>query len=236
MKEVGTIKELNLYPVKSMAVLPVETAQLYWYGLNGDRKYAFVQKDKADASGFPWLTARQLPDLLRYRTAFNNPAEPMGSVLVTTPTGERLELSSSEILKRLESAAGTRLSLLKLNRGTHDVAPISIITTGTTTFIAEQLKSPFDLRCLRMNLVLEASESRLEESWLGKTLVIGEAELHVQQRDKRCVMVNLDADTGEHTPDLLKMLAQKMNACAGVYANVAALGKLSVGDKVFLRD
>ena len=29
MKKVGTIKELNLYPVKSMAVLSVETAQLY---------------------------------------------------------------------------------------------------------------------------------------------------------------------------------------------------------------
>ena len=54
---IGTIKALNLYPVKSMRGVSVAEATLYWYGLNGDRKYAFVQ-DKPHSS-FPWLTARE---------------------------------------------------------------------------------------------------------------------------------------------------------------------------------
>ena len=242
MKEVGTIKELNLYPVKSMAAFPVETAQLNWHGLNGDRTYAFVQSDKAKVSGFPWLTARELPELLRYQARFLE-AEAMKTVEVLTPSGESLELGSSELKERLESLSKTSLSLLKLNRGTHDVSPVSIITTGTSDFIAQQLDAPFDLRRLRMNIVIEAQEARVEEKWLGKTLAFGsgnaefaQAEVVVQQRDGRCVIVNLDADTGESNPEVLKVLAKTMDACAGVQANVIALGQLNVGDSVYLKD
>ena len=38
---VGTVAALNLYPVKSMRGISVPRAELYWYGLNGDRKHAF---------------------------------------------------------------------------------------------------------------------------------------------------------------------------------------------------
>ena len=59
MKAVGYVKEVNLYPVKSMQGVSVPEATLYWYGLNGDRKYAFVRTDTN--SSFPWLTGRELP-------------------------------------------------------------------------------------------------------------------------------------------------------------------------------
>ena len=41
--KVGRVKEVNLYPVKSMRGTSVREASLYWYGLEGDRKYAFVK-------------------------------------------------------------------------------------------------------------------------------------------------------------------------------------------------
>ena len=198
MTPVGNVKEINLYPVKSMAGSSAASAELYWYGLNGDRKYAFVQQGKR--SGFPWLTARELPELLRYRPHFTNPERPMqGEVRVTSPEGETFELTSAGMLEHLQVKLPQPISLLNLNRGTFDVAPVSVISTGTLGLLDEALNG-FDTRRLRMNLVLELDAPRAEEAWIGKKLRLGSgpdaAELYLRQRDKRCTVINLDPDTG----------------------------------------
>src|SRR6266513_2685409 len=52
------------YPVKSMGGERLEVAKLGWHGLEGDRRLAFRRLD--DRSGFPWLTASKLPDLILF--------------------------------------------------------------------------------------------------------------------------------------------------------------------------
>lgn len=122
---VGVVKELNLYPVKSMRGVSVEKAQVYWYGFNGDRKYAFVRSE--NASGFPWLTGREIPDLLRYQPTFVDKAN-----LLTSPIRvnalEETALDSSELREALSQAYGAPVQLICLNRGTYDAMPISLIT------------------------------------------------------------------------------------------------------------
>jgi uncharacterized protein YcbX len=56
------VEALFRYPVKSMAGERLETANLGWYGLDGDRRLAFRRID--NRSGMPWLTASKLPDLV----------------------------------------------------------------------------------------------------------------------------------------------------------------------------
>ena len=62
--EIGHIEALFRYPVKSMAGEQLETANLGWQGLDGDRRLAFRRMN--DHSGFPWLTAGKLPDLVLF--------------------------------------------------------------------------------------------------------------------------------------------------------------------------
>ena len=62
--EVGHVEALFRYPVKSMRGELLEIANLGWHGLDGDRRLAFRQMN--DHSGFPWLTASKLPDLLLF--------------------------------------------------------------------------------------------------------------------------------------------------------------------------
>ena len=82
-RRVGLLKSVHLYPVKSMQGCEVAEAQVYWYGLNGDRKYACLRDDAR--SGFPWLTGRDLSDLLAFRPHFLEPGDPHASpVAVTT--------------------------------------------------------------------------------------------------------------------------------------------------------
>jgi uncharacterized protein YcbX len=65
MQPVGFVRQLFRYPVKSMAGEALERAEIGWHGVEGDRRFAFRRVD--NTSGFPWLTAGRLPELLRYR-------------------------------------------------------------------------------------------------------------------------------------------------------------------------
>src|SRR5437016_6273642 len=60
--EIGHVEAIFRYPVKSMSGERLEAARMGWHGLEDDRRLAFRRID--DRSGFPWLTASKLPDLL----------------------------------------------------------------------------------------------------------------------------------------------------------------------------
>jgi uncharacterized protein len=62
--ELGRISAIFRYPVKSMAGELLEVARLSC-GIEGDRRLAF--RRLTDKSGFPWLTASKLPELLLYK-------------------------------------------------------------------------------------------------------------------------------------------------------------------------
>src|SRR5579859_4983132 len=62
--EIGHVEAIFRYPVKSMAGERLEVANLGWHGLDGDRRLAFRRID--DRSGFPWLSASKLPDLVLF--------------------------------------------------------------------------------------------------------------------------------------------------------------------------
>ena len=67
----GVVVSIARYPVKSMGPEPLEEAELHWTWLHGDRQYAFVKA--ADTSDFPWLTARDLPSLVRFTARYADP-------------------------------------------------------------------------------------------------------------------------------------------------------------------
>jgi len=239
MQSVGIVKQINLYPVKSMRGTSVQKADCFWYGFDGDRKYAFVHDDVN--SGFPWLTGRELPELLQYQPSFENPETPMRSkVNVKTPQGNTLDLGSDELRSELLSSYGRKVSLLKLKRGTFDCMPISILTE--TAFNNLQKASEFRLNIdrFRANIIVETDfDARFPElEWLDKNLTFGErddsAMLQVNYPAERCMMVNLDPETGESMPSVLKTVVNEADGCFSVYASVQKLGSIEVGDSIFI--
>ncbi len=64
--EIGHVESLFRYPVKSMRGERLEVANLGWHGLDGDRRMAFRRINDDNRSGFPWLSASKLPDLLLF--------------------------------------------------------------------------------------------------------------------------------------------------------------------------
>ena len=105
-------------------------AVLTLQGIPVARRYAFVQPSH---SSFPWLTARELPELLRYHTSVDKTQPQEVELTVTTPSGEKFRINSDELRKILEARSGRTLFLLHEFRGSFDVAPISLISRQTIT-------------------------------------------------------------------------------------------------------
>jgi hypothetical protein len=204
-------------------------------GFEEDRRYAFVQA--ASRSAFPWLTARELPEMLNYRTSVDRPGSPDVAVTVTTPNGERWPVESDELRKALEARSGKALFLLRDYRGSFDVAPVSLISMQTVARIAEESGTKENPWRFRPNLLVDLANGEAfdELKWVGKTLRIGDkARIAVTEVDERCVMITLDPATGESTPSILKCVAQQHNKCAGVYATVLTPGEVRSGDTITL--
>src|SRR4030088_3149181 len=88
---IGHLDAIFRYPVKSMAGERLEVANLGWYGLDGDRRLAFRRIN--DRSGFPWLSASQLPDLLLFAPQRHEDGAHGDLLLPThirTPDGEEM--------------------------------------------------------------------------------------------------------------------------------------------------
>ena len=194
--ELGRISAIFRYPVKSMAGELLDVARLGWHGIEGDRRLAF--RRLADKSGFPWLTASKLPQLLLYKPfgLDSNTAEPLPTH-VRTPDGKDYELRSVELREEVSSRYGSEVELMNLRHGIFDESPISVISLGTVHSVARESGRGVDLcdlRRFRPNIVIEtdSAEPFEEDRWVGRTLMFGEgnsgAALRVTMRDERSLL------------------------------------------------
>jgi uncharacterized protein YcbX len=237
---IATISELYIYPVKSMAGISVHEAHVGLDGILGDRQYSFVRSDQAARNSFPWMTARESARMLLHKPEFTQPPspdQPEPPVKVRTPEAEVRDASDPVLCEELARKMGHPLFLLRSNRGMFDCQHISLFSLTSLQALAAEAGSPIDRRQFRANVYLEPVSGRPydEEKWIGCLLQIGdEALLGVTQRDARCMMVNLDPDSLDQNPRVLKTIAQGHQGRSGIYANVVRTGVIRVGDPIRL--
>src|SRR3954452_21640207 len=193
---VGHVAAIWRYPVKSMAGEPLEEVEISWQGLTGDRRWAFV-RGGIERSEFPWLTIRERSDMMHYRPRFADPTKPDDSkTLVRTPSGAELDVIDPALAAEL----GHDSRVIKQNRGVFDAMPLSLITTQSVAALGARLDMGIEPIRFRPNLVVEAvgEEPLQEDAWVGAVLRIGTSmAMRLDQRDSRCVIVNVDPETAE---------------------------------------
>jgi uncharacterized protein YcbX len=230
--EVGKVRAIFRYPVKSMASESMDSIEVGWHGLAGDRRWAFV-RDGLERSGFPWLTIRERPEMWRYQPYFADPDQPDTSLtMVRTPDGDELDVVDPALANELGSGA----RVIKQGRGVFDTFPLSLITTQTISELSAMVDSTLDPKRFRPNLLVEATShlAFAEDEWVGSVLSVGTLKMRVDKRDKRCVMINVDPETTERDPEILRAVARERQACLGVYGSTVEPGIVSVGDSVIL--
>lgn len=239
VNELGHVCELVRYPVKSMAGTVTESAFLGWHGLDGDRRFAF--RRLGDDSGFPWLTASHVAELLLYHPLGldESTGEPLPTH-VRTPAGAQVDLRSAELESEVGECFGSSVELMNLKNGIFDDAQVSVISLATIAGIGGAAGVDLDRRRFRANIVLETRDRQpfLEDGWVGGTLVFGNSEprpaVSVTARDVRCMMINLDPDTAKQDARVLKTVVRLNQNTAGVYGTVVRTGTIRVGEPVSL--
>ena len=250
--EIGHVESLFRYPVKSMRGERLEVANLGWHGLDGDRRMAFRRINDDNRSGFPWLSASKLPDLLlftphrREEDAHEDSAQ--GDAFPThirTPDGEVLPVFGEELAAEVGRRCQAPVQMMQLKHGIFDDASISVIASDTVCEVARLAGQRPDVRRFRPNVVVRLLRSVpfQEDEWLGGVLSFGEGDIArdnapaiaVTMRDVRCSMVNFDPDSAVPSPEVLKAVVRRNQNNAGIYGTVTRVGRLVVGQTIFLR-
>ena len=238
--EIGHVEAIFRYPVKSMAGERIETANLGWYGLDGDRRLAFRRMD--DRSGMPWLTASKLPELLLFAPRrHRDGAQEDLPTHVRTPDGKEMPVFGEDLAREVERRYGDPVQMMQLRHGIFDEACLSVIASDTVREIGRLAGRSLDIRRFRPNVVVRLLRSSTfqEDEWLDGVLSFGEGDdapaIAVTMRDERCGMVNLDPDSASTAPEVMKAVVRANQNNAGIYGAVTRVGRLAVGQTIFLR-
>lgn len=232
------VREIWRFPVKSMQGERIEAADVGPQGLRGDRAFALFDTQ----TGFG-LTARRVPQLLyavaRYRDD--------GGVRITLPDGTAAEHDRAlsdwlgrSVTLRAAGEAGARVfenpadfehdaqwEPFDGSTGAfHDSgqAQVSLLSLAT---IADGQRRRF-----RANVILDGGG---EDALVGSRVRLGDAELDVRQRIKRCVMVTRPQPNGvdgsiEKDLDVLRTIHLERDSRLSIGATVATVGSFVVGD------
>jgi uncharacterized protein YcbX len=238
--EIGQVEAIFRYPAKSMGGERLEVANLGWHGLEGDRRLAFRRMD--DRSGFPWLSASRLPDLLRFAPQRREDgAEGELPTHIRTPDGEEMPVFGEALAAEVARRYGAPVQMMQLRHGIFDEASMSVIASDTVGEVSRLAGRSPDVRRFRPNVLLRLLRPGpfQEDEWVGGVLSFGEGDrapaIAVTMRDLRCSMVNLDPDSAIPAPEVMKAVVRANQNNAGIYGAVTRIGRLAVGQTVFLR-
>ena len=261
MSVIGKVDSVWRYPVKSMRGEELDEAFAGFSGIYGDRLFAF--RSSASPKGFPYFTAREQRRLLQFRPHFRYPekaarpinlteAESMGAnpvsadsselmIDVETPNGKTLGIDDPDLMDMLRTDIDQKhqLTLMRSERALTDCRPVSIFSLQSARQLEEETGVPIDKRRFRANVYVDLASSGgfAENDFVGRSVRIGpKVVVTILERDARCVMITLDPDSGERTPEILKKVAQAHEGMAGVYGAVMVEGMLHKGDSVELLD
>ena len=207
------VKGLWRYPVKTLAGMPLETAELTPTGIHGDR-IVHVRGPEGVR------TSRRQHLLLGLKGTLG----PDGWPLVN---GHRWD--SEEALQLVRRAAGAD-AWLAAHDGVErfDVLPLLVATDGAVAAFGR------DIRRLRPNLLIGGVPGMDETRWPGGELHIGEAVVRLDSLRGRCPMTTVDPDSLERDPEVLKDIGRRFGGRLALNAEVSRPGTIRVGDPVKL--
>lgn len=215
------VRELWRYPVKSLGGERVRSARLLLRGLEGDRTHGLL-----GVSGGQ-VTAREAPGLLRYsaRWAADEPPH------VLAPDGSGHRWGDDALMASLAAVAGP-CRPFTVPAGMYDGWPVLLLGTGSVTALGERLGRPLDPRRFRSTVLCALREPFVEDDWIGRIVVVGDAIVRVVERCERTVVVTFDPDTAEPDPEILEVLRAERDGCLGVYCEVLTPGRVAEGSGV----
>lgn len=249
-----TVAEINIAPVKSMALVPLESVNLELGGIRDDRRFYLVNQHGR------LLTRRQVGKLAQLSTSWDEASErltirfPDGSELAGPPEldrpvwtivwgrrvrGRALQGDWTPAISEFCGQPAT-LMMSDLPCQVFDEFPVSVLSRASVERLSSEMGMSGD-QCLaadrfRPTLLLDGCETHEEDGWMNRTIAVGDAVVRILAPDPRCAIIDQHPATGETDTDAVKsILNYRPNPLAayfGVYGIVEKPGQVSVGDSV----
>ena len=248
-----TVDAIHIAPVKSLALLSVDSVQVGPAGILEDRRFYLV-----DERG-RMLTQRQEGKLALVRARYDGEQDrlrmvlPDGRVIEGSPEAEEEvatviwgrrvagNLVGGDWSRALSELCGRPVLMVRSVQPGQcfDEFPISILSRASVGMLGQRAgtETGLDHRRFRPNFLVEGCGPHEEDGWLGRSVAVGdELVLRVVAPDPRCAITTLDPNTG--TPDLdipsaIRSYRPSPGAAYfGVYAMVERPGTVSQGDAV----
>ena len=245
------VSRIGLTPLKGTRHADRPSVDLTWDGPVGDRVFCLVDPAR-----------RRVLRTVEHRTLVQTSARWQAGVLTTelprrtvedvpAPTGELVELDYWGRPAALEMVEGPWAAAYSEHLG-HDVelarsarpgevvygGSVSLVTSSSMDHLQEVLGTALDSTGFRATFTVATGTepAHVEDSWIGRRLRIGEAEVEVRSLLPRCAVVDLDPTTGERRAPVLHALAGyrrvRTQIGFGVDAVVTRPGRVHVGAAV----
>lgn len=217
------ITEINIYPIKSLGGISLESSIVENKGLRFDRRWLLVNEKNE------FLTQRSFAPMATLQTAisekgirvFNSESEIIINLSPSVAQPEQVKIWSSKVLANVYERevnewfsqtlqTNCRLVLMpeETNRKVNyfyavrqndavsfaDALPFLIIGENSLNDLNEKLDKKIPMNRFRPNFTFSGGEPFVEDKW--KKIKIGETIFHAVKKCARCVVTTIDQTTG----------------------------------------
>ncbi len=251
------LKEIYLYPIKSLPGIKLTESAVKFRGLAGDRRMMLIDSDNR------FMSLRERSELSSFEINFtdsglevkngsikieidDNSFEGLTQVKIWSDETVAVRATNqindwfSEILEqnvnlvRMTSESSRNKSKNDGKVSFADQWPLLVLCESSVSDLNSRLQSPVTIRHFRPNLVVDNGVPYDEESW-GK-FSIGSVEFEGQGPIGRCNVVDMDPETGERFGDVLKTISSYRKLPGKIPMGLSALslaeGVIRVGDEI----
>ncbi|MEJ2564878.1 MAG: MOSC N-terminal beta barrel domain-containing protein [Gammaproteobacteria bacterium] len=149
------------------------------------------------------------------------------------------EREAGEPLPDLDNLPQSAVDFVSLLGTFFLVTPLHMVTTATLAHLRGlHPQSDWDTRRFRPNLVIETgpgSEGLVEQAWIGKQLVLGDANVVCTETTPRCGAVTRAQRDFSFDQTILRTIVRDADQNVGVYGEIVDSGDLRIGDAVYVR-
>jgi len=255
------VSEINIYPVKSLGGISMQSAKVMKKGLQHDRRWMLMDENNI------FLTQRIHTKMALFRMSFGNNGFNVnydGQQLLIPHTFEgipvRAKIWDDEVTVQEVSASHSEWFSKNLGFGCKLVAfpedndrpvderyrvgddhvsladayPLLIVGQSSLDDLNERLPSPLPMNRFRPSVVFTGGAPFEEDTF--RDFTIGELTFVGVKPCKRCVMTTIDQETATKGTEPLVTLAKYRRKDGGVYfgQNIipTGTGKISIGDEI----
>jgi uncharacterized protein YcbX len=234
------LTEINIYPVKSLAGISLETARVEDRGLALDRRWMLVDAARTV------ITQREVPAMATVRLTVNGqgivaamngdsidiPGEPAGDEagrVKVWGSSVKAAFYDAEVDRWFTERLGVECRLVRMMEWSKravnpiyavrkfddevsfaDGYPFMMIGRSSLDDLNSRLSEPLPMNRFRPNFVVSGAEPFAEDGW--KKIRIGETVFHIVKPCERCAITTVDQEKGEKDgPEPLKTLNSYRN-------------------------